>query len=59
MNLPNKLNNKGHSSSDSDEEPPTGKHPIDDLKAKTNKKFRLKEIDDQLVLQKYEDLMKS
>jgi hypothetical protein len=32
---------------------------IDDLKARTNKKFRLKEVDDELVLQKYEDLIKS
>lgn len=32
---------------------------IEDLKAKTNKKFKLKEVDNELVLQKYEDLMKS
>lgn len=32
---------------------------IEDLKGKTNKKFKLKEVDNELVLQKYEDLMKS
>lgn len=38
---------------------PKRSHVIEDLKAKTNKKFRLKEVDDELVLQKYEDMMKS
>lgn len=60
MNLPNKINNKGNSSSDSENEDLSNKnHIISDLKAKTNKKFKLKQVDDDLVLQKYEDLMKS
>ncbi len=59
MNLPNKLKNRGMSSSDSEDEPVARQHIIEDLKAKTNRKFKLKEIDDELVLQKYEDLMNS
>ena len=58
-NLPTNINTKGmSSSSDSSEEPP--RRDIvkpSDSKAKTNKKFELKEINHELVVQKYEDIM--
>ena len=65
MNLPSKLsrNDNGiESSSDSDED--TGRQKernlVQDLKRKSNhNKFQLKEINDDLVLQKYEDMLKS
>ena len=65
MNLPSKLsrNDNGiESSSDSDED--TGRKKernlVQDLKRKSNhNKFQLKEINDDLVLQKYEDMLKS
>ena len=60
MNLPNKLNNGAESSSDSEEETERSKgHLVDDLKRRSNQnKFQLKDINHDLVLQKYEDMMK-
>ena len=62
MNLPTNINNNGGQSSDSEDETGIRKqsHIIEDLKRKSNQsKFKLKEINHELVLQKYEDMLKS
>jgi hypothetical protein len=58
MNLPTKLKNQ-ESSSDSEEDRTQGRQINQDTKGKTKNKFQLKEINHDLVLQKYEDMMRS
>lgn len=62
MNLPNNIKSNGPESSDSEEDSYIKKqaHIIEDLKRRSNQnKFKLKEINHDLVLQKYEDMLKS
>jgi hypothetical protein len=60
MNLPTNLNSKGGSSESDDDADRKDSHIIEELKRKSNhNKFQLKEINHDLVLQKYEDMMRS
>lgn len=62
MNLPTNVKNGGIESSDSDEEVSglQDRNLISELKKKSNyNRFQLKEVNDDLVLQKYEDMMRS
>lgn len=62
MNLPTNVKNTAVESSDSEEEVPHRKERnlIEELKRKSNhSRFQLKEINNDLVLQKYEDLLRS
>lgn len=61
--MPNKLKNSNESSDESEGEAEAKenitKNIIRDIKTKTAKQFKLKDINDDLILQKYEDIMNS
>ena len=60
MNLPSKIKNDGEElSSESEDEAEKSSQVVESKRKSNYNRFQLKEINNDLVLQKYEDIMKS